>query len=215
MNPDRLAAHLSVNSYGSFTLTDAVRPGAGLPVRRAKGIGSRCSGTGTPGCGSRCSPRRCPRSASSTRFWRPRTAGDVVHVVLESSHGIAAHGHTDLRRSDIDLPVLASHFCEFEELLTHDGCTGVAVMADRVPMEVQFDEHKLFHVYAPDLKPFRRVLRAHGGEAPQALAADLRGRTPAPHHRRLRGRVPATRPPRRCRRLRSRVQRRRVMEEEY
>ena len=24
------------------------------------------------------------------------------------------------------------------------------------------DEHKLFHVYAPNLKPFRRVLRAHG-----------------------------------------------------
>ena len=58
--------------------------------------------------------------------------------------------------------MLASHFCEFEELLTHDGCTGVAVLADGRPMEVQFDEHKLFHVYAPDLRPFRRVLRRAG-----------------------------------------------------
>jgi len=88
--------------------------------------------------------------------------GESVHVVLESSHDARADAHVDLRRNDIDRPVLASHFCEFEELLTHDGCTGVAVLADRVPMEVQFDEHKLFHVYAPNLKPFRRILRAHG-----------------------------------------------------
>jgi hypothetical protein len=27
---------------------------------------------------------------------------------------------------------------------------------------VQFDEHKLFHVYAPNLKPFRRALRGLG-----------------------------------------------------
>ena len=38
----------------------------------------------------------------------------------------------------------------------------VAVLAERKPIEVQFDEHKLFHVYAPNLKPFRRVLRAQG-----------------------------------------------------
>ena len=57
--------------------------------------------------------------------------GEVVHVVLESSHGAAIDEHTDLRRDHIDLPVLASHLCDFEELLTHDGCTGVAVMADR------------------------------------------------------------------------------------
>ena len=37
MNPDRLAAHLSTNRYGEFTLTDAVRPGPGLPVRPREG----------------------------------------------------------------------------------------------------------------------------------------------------------------------------------
>ena len=51
-----------------------------------------------------------------------------------------------------------SHFCDFEDLLLNDGCTGVAVISDDRPMEVQFDEHKLLVVYAPDLKPFRRVL---------------------------------------------------------
>jgi len=70
--------------------------------------------------------------------------------------------HTDLRRDHIDRPVLASHLCDFEDLLTHDGCTGVAVLAAGRPVEVQFDEHKLFHVYAPDLAPFRRALRRLG-----------------------------------------------------
>jgi hypothetical protein len=88
--------------------------------------------------------------------------GELVHVVLESSHDAENDLHTDLRRDEIDLPVLASHLCDFENLLTHDGCTGIAVMADGLPMEVQFDEHKLFHIYAPSLTPFRRVLHRAG-----------------------------------------------------
>jgi hypothetical protein len=88
--------------------------------------------------------------------------GDVVHVILETSHESRGPGHRDYRRTDIDRPVLASFLCDFEELLLHDGCTGVAVLADDRPMEVQFDEHKLLHVYAPDLKPFRQVLRRRG-----------------------------------------------------
>ncbi len=163
MTPDRLATHLSVNSYGSFTLTDAIRPGTGLPVRPRQGYR-----TGV--FRDRRARLRLPMlsaSVSAERLFDVFLAlleplGDVVHVVLESSHAAAADAHVDLRRNDIDRPVLASHFCEFEELLTHDGCTGVAVLADRARMEVQFDEHKLFHVYAPNLKPFRRALRAHG-----------------------------------------------------
>lgn len=88
--------------------------------------------------------------------------GELVHVVLESSHDSQADLHTDLRRDEIDLPVLASHLCDFENLLTNDGCTGIAVMADGLPMEVQFDEHKLLHIYAPSLAPFRRVLHKAG-----------------------------------------------------
>ena len=163
MNPDRLATHLSINSYGSFSLTDAIRPGPGLPIRPRQGYRIEVYR-------DRRARLRLPMlsaAVSAERLFDTFLAlleplGEMVHVVLESSHSTDADGHTDLRRSDIDRPVLASHFCEFEELLTHDGCTGVAVLADRVPMEVQFDEHKLLHVYAPDLKPFRRVLRAHG-----------------------------------------------------
>jgi hypothetical protein len=162
VTPDRLAAHLSVNSYGNFTLTDAVRPGTGLPVRPRQGYR-------TDIFRDRKARLRLPMlsaAVSAERLFDTFLAlleplGEVVHVVLESSHD-GGEAHTDLRRNDIDRPVLASHFCDFEDLLTHDGCTGVAVLSDRAPMEVQFDEHKLLHVYAPSLKPFRRILRAHG-----------------------------------------------------
>ncbi len=163
MTPDRLAAHLSVNSYGSFTLTDAIRPGAELPVRPRQGYRVEVFR-------DRRAQLRLPMlsaAVSAERLFETFLAlleplGEVVHVVLESSHGMLADGHTDLRRDHIDRAVLASYFCDFEELLTHDGCTGVAILSDRKPIEVQFDEHKLFHIYAPNLKPFRKVLRANG-----------------------------------------------------
>jgi len=88
--------------------------------------------------------------------------GDSVHVVLESSHDETVDRHTDLRRSDIDLPVLMSHCCDYEELLMTDGCTGIAVLSAESPIEVQFDEHKLLYVYTPDLAPFRAILKSHG-----------------------------------------------------
>jgi hypothetical protein len=46
--------------------------------------------------------------------------------------------------------------------MMHDGCTGIAVMSTEGPMEVQFDEHKLLVVYAPNLKFFENVMKQHG-----------------------------------------------------
>ena len=163
MKPDQLSAHLRVNRYGDFTLTDAVRPGPGLPVRPREGYRveiyrGRAAKLRLPMLSAAVSAER----VFDTFLALTEAVGEVVHVVLESSHGSGEDRHRDLRRTHIDLPVLASHFCEFEDLLTHDGCTGVAVLADGRPVEVQFDEHKLFHVYAPDLKPFRRVLKGLG-----------------------------------------------------
>jgi len=163
VNPEPLAAHLHVNRYGDFTLTDAVRPGPGIPVRPREGYRveiyrDRTAKLRLPMLSAAVSAER----VFDTFLALTEVVGEVVHVVLESSHGSGEDRHRDLRRTHIDLPVLASHFCEFEDLLTHDGCTGVAVLADGRPVEVQFDEHKLFHVYAPDLKPFRRVLKGLG-----------------------------------------------------
>ncbi|QDU22624.1 hypothetical protein [Urbifossiella limnaea] len=163
MNPERLAEHLLIKQYGDFTLTDAVRPGPGVPVRPR-------SGYRTDVYRDRAARLKLPMLSAAVSaellfdafFALLEPVGEVVHVVLESSHGVGADEHRDFRRGDIDLPVLLSHFCEFEDLLTQDGCTGVAVIADGRPVEVQFDEHKLLHVYAPDLKPFRRALRDLG-----------------------------------------------------
>lgn len=161
MNSERLTAHLHVKQYGDFTLTEAVRPGADVPVRPREGYRVEIFR-------DRSAKLRLPMLSAAVSAERLfdvflsliEPLGDVVDVVLESSHDHGPDSHRDLRRTHIDRPVLMSHFCEFEELLLNDGCTGVAVLARNRPIEVQFDEHKLFHVYAPDLKPFRRVLKS-------------------------------------------------------
>ena len=163
MNADPLADHLRVNRYGDFTLTDAVRPALDVPIRPREGYRVEIFR-------DRTNQFRLPTLAAAVSAERLFDAffalleplGDVVHVVLESSHGSDTDRHRDLRRNHIDRAVLSSYLCEFEDLLLNDGCTGVAVLSARRPVEVQFDEHKLLHVYAPSLRPFRRALRDLG-----------------------------------------------------
>jgi hypothetical protein len=94
--------------------------------------------------------------------------GEVLDVVLETSHESAGAGpepsHRDLFREQIDQAVLKSVLCDFEDLLLHDGCTGLAVLSGEEPIELQFDEHKLLIIYAHDLQPFREVLDDAGVE---------------------------------------------------
>jgi hypothetical protein len=167
VNPDRLKAHLQTTRYGEFHLTDAIRPaptaGGTPPLQPHEGyrvsvFRDRLARVRMPMLSAAVSAERL----FDTFLALIEPVGEVVNVVIESSHDAGADHHLDLRRDHIDAPVLASHLCEFEELLTHDGCTGVAVMAAGKPVEVQFDEHKLFHVYAANLAPFRRVLKRAG-----------------------------------------------------
>lgn len=162
MKADPMIEHLAVNRYGRFTLTDAVRPGPTLPVLPREGYRVRIYR-------DRAAELRLPMLSAAVSAERLfdvfldllEPLGEMVHVVLETSHGRDADAHLDFRRTHIDRSVFASHCCEFEDLLLNDGCTGVAVLSTKGPLEVQFDEHKLLHVYAPDLKRFRRVLRRH------------------------------------------------------
>ncbi len=85
--------------------------------------------------------------------------GMEVDVVLETSHNPSSKGHVDLYREHIDLPVLKSMLYDYEDLLINDGCTGIAVLNPSVPLEVQFDEHKLLIAYGQDLTAFKDVLR--------------------------------------------------------
>jgi hypothetical protein len=152
---------IHAHRFGDFQLTAAIRPGPGVPV--------------VPREGYRPAVYRDPKngfviplltaSVSSERLFDVFLAlleplGEVVDVILETSHRSQNGEHRDLRRRGIDRPILASYCCEFEELLLNDGCCGIAVMSPALPMEVQFDEHKLLTVYAHELRPFRKILRS-------------------------------------------------------
>lgn len=148
---------------GGFTLTDAIRPGRQSQLEPIEGY--RIERFRDP-----VSRKRMPLlavAASSERLFDLFIAlleplGETVNMVLETSHGRSKDQHDDMCRSDIDLPVLISHLYDSEEMLLNDGCAGVAVLAQERAIEVQLDEHKLIYVYADDLKPFRRILKAHG-----------------------------------------------------
>jgi len=163
VNVDKQDLHLHVDRYGDFRLTEAVRPGPQLPVVPRQGYRLDTFRDARHGL-------RVPVLAAAVSRERLFDAflalleplGEVVDVILETSHESTSGRHLDLYREAIDLPVLCSYFCEFEDLLLNDGCTGVAVIATAAPVEVQFDEHKLLYVYARDLKPYRRALDAAG-----------------------------------------------------
>ena len=88
--------------------------------------------------------------------------GPVVDVVLETSHDHRSGGHNDLYREQIDMPVLMSILWDYEDLLTNDGCTGIAVLNPNTPQEIQFEEHKLLIVYGSPLEQFEHTLETAG-----------------------------------------------------
>jgi hypothetical protein len=163
VSDERLAGHLQVDRYGDFWLTDAIRPSLDRQVVPRQGFRidtyrDKRAGLQVPVLAA---------SVSRERLFEVfldllDPLGDVVDVVLETSHESEGSSHHDLYREHIDLPVLKSNLCDFEDLLLHDGCTGVAVVSGERPMEVQFDEHKLLVVYARDLRPFQEILKNAG-----------------------------------------------------
>ena len=90
--------------------------------------------------------------------------GDQVDVVLETSHAGSDGGQASAQREHIDLPVLKSILCDYEDPLMNDGCLGIAVLNPAVPLEVQFDEHKLIIVYGHSLEPFEDILSQYAIE---------------------------------------------------
>jgi hypothetical protein len=154
---------LQVDQYGDFRLTQAIRPSLDLQIVPRQAYRVETYRDDKAGL-------RVPVLAAAVSRERLFDAfldlldplGEVVDVVLETSHDSDGAEHRDLYREGIDLPVLKSCFCDFEDLLLNDGCAGVAVISSTGPMEVQFDEHKLLVVYASDLAPFERVMREHG-----------------------------------------------------
>ena len=163
LDENALEAHLEVNRYGSFTLSDAVRPSYDLNV--------------VPSAGFRHDTYRDESSrqhvpvlmaaASKERLFETfmellDILGPTVDVVLETSHDYSKTGHHDLYREHIDMPILQSILWDFEDMLLNDGCLGIAVLNPIIPQEVQFDEHKLIIVYGKDLWEYERLMLESG-----------------------------------------------------
>ena len=158
-----LEAHLNVSRYGDFTLTEAIRPAFDLKVVPQQGFRHDSYQDEQ----TKASVPVLMAAVSSENLFEVfmdliDPLGNEVDVVLESSHDRDTKGHCDAYRECIDVPVLKSMLYDFEEMLTNDGCTGLAVLNPHIPLEVQFDEHKLLIVYGADLAPFERVLEEHG-----------------------------------------------------
>ena len=163
LSEDELEAHLGVVRYGDFMLTEAVRPSYDLRV--------------VPKNGFRHDMYRDEESKTNVPVLMAAASreklfdlfldlldplGFEVDVVLETSHHRPSRDHEDLYREHIDMPVLKSVLCDYEHLILNDGCAGVAVLNPSVPLEVQFDEHKLLILYGQDLEEFEQVLANYG-----------------------------------------------------
>jgi len=159
LTEDQLETHLNIVRYGNFTLTNAVRPSYDLQIVPRAGYRhdlyhDRESGIRIPVVMAAAS-----REHVFDLFIDMLTPlGDEVDVVLETSHDPDRNGHCDLYRESIDLPVLKSVLYDFEDLLLDDGCTGIAVLNSRIPLEVQLDEHKLLIMYGQELGDFEQVM---------------------------------------------------------
>lgn len=158
MNRSSFADLLRVDRYGDFLLPPAIRLGRGLSVIPREGYRLDCFRDS--------SGREIPMLAASVTSEKlfdlflslTEPLGEIVDVVLETSHDMDGANHRDLVRERIERPILLSYFCEFESLLMNDGCTGVAVISRVEPMEIQFDEHKIIIIYANNLEPFIKLL---------------------------------------------------------
>jgi hypothetical protein len=163
LSEEQLEAHLAVQRYGRFTLTDAIRPSYDLKVTPKQGYRhdfylDEETKTKVPVLMASAS-----REILFDIFMELiEPLGCEVDVVLETSHNRDSAGHTDLYREHIDLPVFKSMLWDFEDLLMNDGCTGMAVLNPQIPQEVQFDEHKLLIVYGNPLRAYENVFAKFG-----------------------------------------------------
>ncbi len=163
LSEEQLEAHLGVQRYGRFTLTDAIRPSYDLKVVPKQGYRhdfylDEETKTKVPVLMAAAS-----REILFDIFMELiEPLGCEVDVVLETSHNRESAGHTDLYREHIDVPVFKSMLWDFEDLLMNDGCTGMAVLNPSIPQEVQFDEHKLLIVYGNPLRAYEQVFARFG-----------------------------------------------------
>jgi|CXWL01.1.fsa_nt_gi hypothetical protein len=163
MSDDEFEAHMAQDQYGDFFLTEAIRPSPHFAPKEGFVEGQYKNDS------TKIKTPTLMISASREKLFDlfqdlVDELSSNVGVVLETSHMPGIKDHDDIYRYSMDLPVLRSTLYDFEELLLHDGCTGIAVFDDASREEIAFDAHKLIYVYSQTLDRFRRVLESHGVE---------------------------------------------------
>lgn len=163
LSQEEIDTHLGIDRYGDFLLTDAIRPSYELEVVPRAGYrwdhyDDKATGVRIP---------VLIASASRPDLFDLfldliKPLGEEVDVVLETSHASRGDEHRDRHRERIEVPILMSSLYDFEEMITNDGCAGIAVLNPRMPMEVQLDEHKLLVMYGRDLERLEGILMNHG-----------------------------------------------------
>ncbi len=162
LSDEELEAHLGVSRYGDFVMTDAIRPSYDLQVIPRQGYRHDVYRDAENHCTVPVLMGAATREELFEVFMELLDPlGSEVDVVLETSHNREQRGHVDLYRDHIDTPVLKSILWDYEDLLLNDGCIGIAVLNPSIPLEVQFDEHKLLIVYGENLREFEGILAEH------------------------------------------------------
>jgi hypothetical protein len=165
LTEEQLETHLNIARYGNFELTGAVRPSYDLQVVPKVGYRHDKYQDSETGVEIPVLMAAASRQHVLDLFLDLLDPlGHEVDVVLETSHERNQGGHNDLYRESMDLPVLKSTLYDYEELLLDDGCLGIAVLNPGIPLEVQFDEHKLLVIYGQDLAQFESTLESWGVE---------------------------------------------------
>src|SRR4029079_17863351 len=101
-----MAAHLQVDRYGDFWLTEAIRPSRKLEVCPRQGYRIERYRDENAGLDVPLLAASVSRERLFDLFLDLLDPlGEVVDVVLESSHDSKSGAHQDLYREHIDLPV--------------------------------------------------------------------------------------------------------------
>ncbi len=162
LSEEELETHLCVDRYGDFKLTGAIRPSYDLKIIPSTGY--RHESYFDQETNSHVPVLMA--AASEEQLFEVfidliEPLGNVVDVVLETSHDRKTRRHDELYREHIDMPVLKSVLYDYEDMLMNDGCSGVAILNPNLPGEVQFDEHKLLIIYGNTLDEYERILQSH------------------------------------------------------
>ncbi|MGI5831348.1 MAG: hypothetical protein ACOX6D_02280 [Thermoguttaceae bacterium] len=147
LNREEIETHIAIAKYGSFRLTDAIRPSYDLRIVPEEGYTRHVWRGANKNVEVPLVAAMVSREKLSDLFFDLLSLmGGMVNVVLESSHS-RRNGHIDYTRDEIDLPILKSRLYDFEDLLLNDGYFGIAVVDPTRRVEIRFDEHKIVSVF--------------------------------------------------------------------